>query len=119
MAETSVLIREQAGGESEHPLGRELTLGREDTDVVLDDPGVSRRHAALRLEGDGVVVEDLGSSNGTFVNGRRIDGPVEIGEGDDVRRGATEIGVRGAAAATNVMGAGAPATDVYDRPPSA
>ena len=117
VADASVLIRDQRG-ESEHVLDRELILGREETDVVLDDPGVSRRHAALRPEGDIVVVEDLGSSNGTFVNGERIDGPVEVGEGDEIQLGATEIEVRGAAAATNVMGAGASETDVYERPPA-
>jgi FHA domain len=50
--------------------GEYLTVGRESTcDVRLDDPHVSRKHAALERRGDAVFVKDLGSSGGTFVNG--------------------------------------------------
>jgi pSer/pThr/pTyr-binding forkhead associated (FHA) protein len=53
--------------------GDRLTFGRgDDCDVVLDDPGVSRRHAELRREGGALVLRDLGSSNGTFVGGEPI-----------------------------------------------
>src|SRR5215468_6280620 len=49
-----------------------MTVGREPTcDVRLDDPHVSRTHAALQRRGDSVYVQDLGSSGGTFVNGNR------------------------------------------------
>jgi two-component system, cell cycle response regulator len=51
----------------------ELKLGRHTScDVVLDDDGVSRRHAQLVREQDGYVVEDLSSANGTFVQGQKI-----------------------------------------------
>lgn len=65
------------------------TVGREGCDVNIEDTEVSRRHAAIRREGDAVVVEDLGSTNGTFVNGERISGAHSLGEGDEVRFGAT------------------------------
>ncbi|MBO0856323.1 MAG: ATP-binding cassette domain-containing protein, partial [Nocardia sp.] len=49
-----------------------LTIGRtSDNDIVVNDPLASRRHARLVKGGDGLVLEDLGSANGTFVNGRR------------------------------------------------
>ena len=56
----------------------ELIIGRENADLTVDDAEVSRRHVAVRLEGGEVEVEDLGSANGTFVDGSRIDGPVKV-----------------------------------------
>ena len=55
------------------PAGRELLLGRrDDADVTIRDDGVSRRHATVCVEGEGALVTDLGSANGTFVDGRRV-----------------------------------------------
>jgi diguanylate cyclase (GGDEF)-like protein len=54
--------------------GRDLVIGRrEDADLQIRDDGISRRHAIIRVEGDGAVLRDLGSANGTFVNGARTD----------------------------------------------
>jgi hypothetical protein len=53
-------------------LDLEVAIGRQDGDLVVEDPEVSRRHAVLRRSGGSVVVEDLDSTNGTFVNGERI-----------------------------------------------
>jgi diguanylate cyclase (GGDEF)-like protein len=53
--------------------GREHVLGRrEDADVLINDDGVSRRHASIRVDGEGAVVTDLGSANGTYVDGKRV-----------------------------------------------
>jgi diguanylate cyclase (GGDEF)-like protein len=53
--------------------GRDLVLGRkEDVDVHLRDDGISRRHATIRVEGEGALVVDLGSANGTYVDGKRV-----------------------------------------------
>lgn len=62
----------------------EVTLGREpDNDIVIADHLVSRRHAAIVPVADGHVVRDLGSTNGTWVNGRRIgEQPVHLQPGD-------------------------------------
>ena len=44
-----------------------ITIGREDVDLALDDPEISRHHAAIQVSGDEVTLLDLGSSNGTFL----------------------------------------------------
>lgn len=69
----------------------ELSIGRQDGDLVLEDPEVSRRHAVLRRSGGSVLVEDLDSTNGTFVNGERIERPITLGPGDQVRVGRTTL----------------------------
>ena len=64
-----------------------LTVGRAiDNDLVFDDPSLSRKHARVRHNGDFIELEDLGSSNGTFVNGRKID-TATARPGDVVRFG--------------------------------
>jgi diguanylate cyclase (GGDEF)-like protein len=55
------------------PSDREILLGRrDDADVAIRDDGVSRRHATIRVEGEGALVTDLESANGTYVDGRRV-----------------------------------------------
>jgi hypothetical protein len=95
VADSALVIHGGPAAGSGHPVDGELIVGRErgSVDLVLDDPGVSRRHARVVPDNGGVIVEDLGSSNGTFVNGQRISGPVELGAGDEVRVGATVLGV--------------------------
>lgn len=72
-------------------LDLEVAIGRQDGDLVVEDPEVSRRHAVLRRSGGSVVVEDLDSTNGTFVNGERIRSPITVGPGDQVRVGGTTL----------------------------
>jgi hypothetical protein len=60
-----------------------MTLGRgPESDVVLTNPRVSRRHAQLTWDGEHFVIQDLGSKNGTRVNGDLIAAPTPIGDGD-------------------------------------
>ncbi len=63
----------------------------------LPDPEVSRRHASVRPTDDGLVVEDLGSMNGTWVDGRRLTGPLVVAAGSTLRVGDTTIAVELAA----------------------
>jgi hypothetical protein len=71
---------------------RGATLGRSrDCDVVLEDSGISRRHAELRPEGDVWTIEDLGSTNGVRVNGITIHAVHELRPGDRIEIGSTEI----------------------------
>jgi sigma-B regulation protein RsbU (phosphoserine phosphatase) len=58
-----------------------------DCQIPLTDNAISRRHAEFVLEKDRLVVRDLGSTNGTFVNGNRLDGETTIGRGDQIRFG--------------------------------
>jgi pSer/pThr/pTyr-binding forkhead associated (FHA) protein len=75
-----------------------LVLGRQAADLLIDDPEVSRRHAALRPAGDDLELEDLGSLNGTWVNGTRIQGPLRLELGDRVQLGDSTFEVRAAPA---------------------
>jgi pSer/pThr/pTyr-binding forkhead associated (FHA) protein len=62
-----------------------VILGRDVTnDIVLADAEVSRRHSRLSLSPQGYVLEDLGSTNGTFVNGERLTGPHLLIPGDQI-----------------------------------
>jgi predicted component of type VI protein secretion system len=78
-----------------------LTIGRaEDNDVVLaDDSQVSRVHAVLDRLGPGWSVRDVGSSNGTFLNGKRLSGETRLDPGDELRLGRTRIVLRGSRSA--------------------
>ncbi len=63
-------------------------LGREPgVDFLVESPGVSRQHARLSRQGNQFTLEDLGSSNGTFVNGNRIHQPVVLNNGDEISLG--------------------------------
>ncbi|HRQ23383.1 MAG TPA: FHA domain-containing protein [Anaerolineales bacterium] len=66
----------------------EITIGRDESvDLPITSPAISRRHAKLTREGDGFVLEDLGSSNGTFVNDQRLSGRRTLKSGDRIRLG--------------------------------
>jgi hypothetical protein len=114
----TLVIREGDGAGGEHPLDGELVLGREPgaAGLLLEDPGISRRHAAVRERAGAITVEDLGSSNGTFVNGERITGEVELADGDEIQLGGTVISVHGSEAATAFLGSGAPPTAAHPGP---
>jgi pilus assembly protein CpaF len=64
----------------------EIVLGKSaDCDVVLSSPKVSRRHARIAVHDGGLMIEDLKSTNGTFVNGQALSGASPLGENDEVR----------------------------------
>jgi len=70
----------------DHVVGRD-----ENAAVRLDSASVSRQHAAIRVTEAGVVLEDLGSKNGTFVGGHRLVAPVRLRDGDAFRIGAVHM----------------------------
>jgi pSer/pThr/pTyr-binding forkhead associated (FHA) protein len=68
--------------------GEQLTIGRDSTNgVAINDSEVSRKHSRLMFQGGKYVIDDLGSTNGTFVNGQRLVGPVVLKAGDVVSLG--------------------------------
>lgn len=90
---TRLVMVEGSRAGQEFSLDGLLSLGRSATqDVVIDDDFSSSRHAQLSPAGDGTwVVEDLGSTNGTFVNGTRITLPTRVSTDDVVRIGRTQL----------------------------
>jgi pSer/pThr/pTyr-binding forkhead associated (FHA) protein len=78
------------------PLDLPVEIGRADSaQLVLDsDDQVSRRHARISPDAQGAVVEDLGSRNGTFVNGQQIYSPTRLGAGDQLLVGVTVLELR-------------------------
>jgi len=68
--------------------GDQLTIGRDASNgVAINDAEVSRKHSRLSFQGGKYVLEDLGSTNGTFVNGQRLSGPAVLKPGDVVSLG--------------------------------
>jgi hypothetical protein len=85
----------QAGRRFRVPSGR-WTIGRDDgCDVIVDDPGVSRRHARVTNADGTLWVEDVGSTNGTWVDGERLAGRRELATGADVRVGGALLRLEG------------------------
>jgi Protein of unknown function (DUF3662)/FHA domain len=72
------------------PAGATVGRGRQ-ADVVLSDPNVSRQHAEIRPRGGSWVVTDLGSTNGSQLNGRRIEGSEVLRPGDEIELGASVL----------------------------
>ncbi len=70
------------------PQGATVGRGRQ-ADVVLNDPNVSRKHAEIRPRGGSWVIKDLESTNGSQLNGRRIDGSEVLRPGDEIELGAS------------------------------
>ncbi|MEJ2733945.1 MAG: FHA domain-containing protein [Anaerolineae bacterium] len=89
------------------PLGFEpVSIGRHgDNEVILPDPQVSRHHAEILMQGGRWVVADLGSANGTFVNGQQLTGPQVLNHGDLLRVGQTQfrVEIAGAIAAQDTL----------------
>ena len=72
-----------------------VVLGRSDeADIVLEDPYASEFHMRLVRQDDGIMLHDLGSTNGTYVNGRRVSAPISLSKGDSIQIGKTIMEVR-------------------------
>jgi pSer/pThr/pTyr-binding forkhead associated (FHA) protein len=68
--------------------GDQIVIGRDSSNgVAINDAEISRKHSRLSFQGGKYVLEDLGSTNGTFVNGQRLAGPVVLKPGDVVSLG--------------------------------
>ena len=93
MADLILEIVEGEGAGRQTPLDGGVEIGREAT-LSLNDEQASRRHARVSAQGDLAVVEDLGSTNGTYVNDQPIEGPRAVRPGDRIRVGLTVLELR-------------------------
>lgn len=99
--------------------GNRVVLGREETcDIIIQDAEVSRRHSELVWEHNGFLMQDLGSSNGTFVNGVQITSPTRLKPGDVIGLGQTGL-VLEMETATTTAGMDYEAPHIAPRPVSA
>jgi hypothetical protein len=91
--EPRLLVERAAGHESgvAYDLLEGATLGRGDVEIRLDDPFASSRHAKITREGHVLVIEDLGSTNGTYLNEEPLSGPQPLYDGDRIRIGDSEF----------------------------
>jgi hypothetical protein len=67
------------------------TLGRGDVEIQIEDPFASARHARITRQGYVLVIEDLGSTNGTYLNEEPLNGPQPLHAGDRIRIGDSEF----------------------------
>jgi hypothetical protein len=74
------------------PAGGAIIGRSRDSDIVLDDSNVSRRHAEISPSGSSWLIQDLGSTNGVRVNGRQVNGPHPLESGDRIELGTVSIG---------------------------
>lgn len=88
-SKASLTIRHDPSTEQEYPLEESsITIGREAfNDIVVYDPEASRRHAQISFQDGRYILEDLGSTNGTFISGRRVSVPTPLHNGDVIEIG--------------------------------
>ena len=89
MAKFQLVLRSDPAPGMTYPLeGDQITIGRDSTNgVAINHSEVSRRHSKLSFQGGKYVIEDMGSTNGTFVNGQRLGGQTVLKPGDVVSLG--------------------------------
>ena len=110
-------ILEGAEAGSQVPVEAEVVIGRaDDADLTLADAGVSRTHARVSAAAGGASIEDLGSSNGTFVNGEQISGSQQLHDGDEIQLGGALLRVSAGTAETQMIDPGA--TEAHPGPPA-
>lgn len=93
-AELVVVVSEALQGRR-YPVGTATVIGRSaDADIVVDDSYASDLHVRVGMQNGTLTVHDLGSTNGTYVNGRRITVPTAVTLGDSVQIGKTILEVK-------------------------
>lgn len=91
--EPRLVVARAPGHESgiAYDLSEGATLGRGDVEIQLDDPFASSQHARISRRGRTVVLEDLGSTNGTYLNDEPLTGPQPLHDEDRIRIGDSEF----------------------------
>lgn len=90
-----LFVRSETQQGTEVGVNGPMVLGRSaETDLVLEDPYASDFHMRLVGQESGMMLHDLGSTNGTYVNGRRVTAPTQLRRGDTIQVGKTVMEVR-------------------------
>ncbi len=90
-----VMVKSETQQGTELEVEDVTVLGRSsEADVLLDDPYASEFHMRLVAQENGMVLHDLGSTNGTYINGRRVTAPTTLRRGDTIQVGKTVMEVR-------------------------
>ena len=90
-----VVVRSDSNPGLQFVVEDSVVLGRsEQADVIITDPYSSDFHLRMTSKDGRIVLSDLGSTNGTYVNGRRVTAPTELGRGDAVQVGKTVMEIR-------------------------
>jgi hypothetical protein len=90
-----VVVRSETQAGLDFTVTDATVLGRSDeADIVIEDPYASEFHLRLVAQEGGLTLHDLGSTNGTYLNGRRVTAPTELRRGDAVQVGKTVMEVR-------------------------
>ncbi len=90
-----VVIRSETLAGLRFPIGAGCSVGRSaDADVVIDDPYASEFHFRIAVTDGAAVLHDLGSTNGTYHNGRRVTVPITLNRGDSIQIGNTILEIR-------------------------
>ena len=112
MAHPVVVVKQEGRRPLYVEVREAIDVGRECDGIILTDPQASRRHASLTPRGTGVVVEDLGSTNGTFLDGTQISSAVVLMPGSVIRIGDTvlQLATEDQPATKAANGAAAPST---------
>ena len=100
----AIIVTEKGGDQRRHEFDKsEVTIGRvQGNDVILPKGNVSKRHARIVLKDGKFIIVDLKSTNGTYVNGRKITSPLVVKENDKIYIGDFIIGVEEAGSAASV-----------------
>lgn len=90
-----VIVRSESQAGIDFTVTDATVLGRSDeADLMLDDPYASEFHLRFVAQEGGLTLHDLGSTNGTYLNGRRVTAPAELRRGDAVQVGKTVMEIR-------------------------
>ena len=113
----TIIIQEKGGEQSRKVFNKpEVTIGRvQGNDIVLAKGNVSKRHARIVLKDGKFIIVDLKSTNGTYVNGRKITSPLVVKDSDKIYIGDFIVGVDDSAAGDDVQ-SDAPSSPVNERP---
>ena len=90
-----VIVRSDSQAGLDFTVTDATVVGRSpEADIVIDDPYASEFHLRLVASDNGLTLHDLGSTNGTYLNGRRVTAPAELRRGDAVQVGKTVMEIR-------------------------